>query len=118
MKRFTDLTKDEVKRIVTDIFAAKKITNIKYHKREDSISCLMYTEWGSEDDEDGILTIADELILSNPFDNGLDAIDVHDISVNSKDYRKLEQFCFAKGIYGTDWIKDNPYLTNHDDSKG
>ena len=112
-KKFTDLTVDEVKQIVTDIFNPVRISCIKYNKRDDEISCKIYTKWGTEDDEFGIEIISDELTLRNPFDYGNYAI-VVDFPTNENDFRKLKQFCVAKGIYGVaiDFMFDNPYMTD------
>jgi len=110
-KKFTDLSKDEIKQIVTDIFHPKKVTNIETHKEE--ITCTIYTEWESRDEETTL--IADTLTLRNPFKYGEDAIDIG-FSVNGSDYLKLKQFCFAKGIFHENWVKDNPYLQEEEKS--
>ena len=111
-KKFTDLTKDEVRFIVTEMFNPKKVTNIKIHKRDDEITCTIYTEWETTDDDgkDIIVTIPDEVTLYNPFDYGERAI-YADFSVNGSDYNKLKSFCYAKGIYGAsiEWLTNNPY---------
>ena len=110
-RKFTDLSKDEIKQIVTDIFHPKKITNIETHKRDEKITCTIYTEWEGYDDTGNLETdlISDVLTLRNPFEYGDNAIHV-DFSVGYDDYLKLKQFCFAKGIFPEDWIKYNPYL--------
>ena len=112
-RNLLDLTNEEVKQIVTDIFSCKKVTNIKRDKKYDEITCNIYTEWHSVNDkgEDEYDTVCDELTLKNPFDYGEDAIHV-DFSVRRDDYKKLKQFCFAKGIYGQeiDFLFDNPYI--------
>ena len=111
-RNFVDLTNEEVKRIVTDIFAAKKVTNIKRSKRNGEITCTIYTEWQTTDDDGTVIDelIPDELTLMNPFEYGYDAIQV-DFQKNPEDYKKLKQFCFANGVYGKeiDWIFKNPY---------
>lgn len=98
---------------MTDIFSCKKVTDIKRDKKYDEITCNIYTEWHSVNDkgEDEYDTVCDELTLKNPFDYGEDAIHV-DFSVRRDDYKKLKQFCFAKGIYGQeiDFLFDNPYI--------
>lgn len=116
-RKFTDLSKDEIKQIVTDIFHPKKITNIETHKRDEAITCTIYTEWESYDD-DGKLEIdliPDALTLRNPFEYGDNAIHVG-FSLGYDDYLKLKQFCFAKGIIHEDWIKYNPYLQEEEKS--
>lgn len=115
LRKFTDLSKDEIRQIVSDIFHPKKITNIETHKRDEEITCTIYTEWESYDD-DGKLEIdliPDILILRNPFEYGDNAIHVG-FSVGYNDYLKLKQFCFAKGIFHEDWVNDNPYLPKED----
>lgn len=116
-RKFTDLSKDEIRQIVNDIFQPKKITNIETHKRDEEITCTIYTEWESYDD-DGKLEIdliPDTLTLRNPFEYGDNAIHV-DFSVGYNDYLKLKQFCFSKGIFHEDWVKDNPYLQEEEKS--
>lgn len=111
-RKFVDLTESEVRQIVQDIFNPKKISNIHFHKRDDEISCNIYTEWVSKDDngKEEVTTCKDEITLSNPFDNGEYAIHA-DFSIRKDDYIKLKQFCFANGIYGTsiNWMFNNPY---------
>lgn len=100
MASILDLTNDEVSRIITDLFHPKKITCIKKYKREQSISCKVYTRWFSEDEngkEDSVIC-CDEVILTNPFtDAGLDA---GEIPLRSDDFVKYKQFCFAHGKIG------------------
>ncbi len=111
-RKFKDQTEQEVRQIVQDIFNPKRISNIKVHKRDDEITCNIYTEWVSKDDDgkEEVTTCKDEIALSNPFDNGEDAIHA-DFSIRKDDYIKLKQFCFAKEIYGESisWMFNNPY---------
>lgn len=111
-RNFLDLTDDEVKQIVTDMFDPKKITCINRHKRDDMITCKIYTEWETTDDDGNTITetIPDEITLRNPFDYDEDAINA-DFQIHCSDYTQLKQFCFAKGIYGAalDWLLNNPY---------
>ena len=111
-RKFLDLSEDEIKQIVTDIFSPKKITCIKKSKKWDEITCKIYTEWETTDDEGNEISeiIHDEITLMNPFDYGEDAIQA-EFQLNGNDYKKLKQFCFAKGIYGAsiEWLLNNPY---------
>ncbi len=111
-RRFVDLTTDEARQIVTDMFAPKKITNIKKSKKYDEITCTIYTEWETTDDDGKLVKeiIPDDIELRNPFDYGEGAIWAQ-FQITSEDYKKLKQFCFAKGVYGEsiDWLLDNPY---------
>ena len=113
--KFYELTDNDIKKILYDIFECKKVTCIKHYKKFDEISCKMYTEWYSKDDngEEIVDTIADEIILRNPFDYSIyDAIDIGDFDIHNEDYIKLKQFCYAKGIYGEsiEWLFNNPYM--------
>lgn len=109
---FTDLTKDEIKFIVNELFSPKRITNIKISKRYEEISCTIYTEWVTTDDDGNevIEIIPDEIELRNPFDYGENAIHAP-FGLNYKDYAKLKSYCYAKGIYGAsiEWLTNNPY---------
>lgn len=107
-----DLSNEDIIRIVTDIFSPKWIANIKRHKHEDYISCDIYTEWSSKDDNDTEV-IKNEIKFRNPFEHGMDAIRSDGVPVRGSSYIKLMQFCFAKGMK-PDWIENNPYDVNID----
>lgn len=109
-REFLSLTNDEVKQIVTDIFDAKKVTNIKRSKKWDEITCKIYTEWETTDDDGNKIPelIPDELTIRDPFKYNEGALNVN-FQLKSSDYIKLKQFCIAKGIL-PDWVKDNPYM--------
>ena len=114
-KRFTDLTDDEIRQIVMDIFQPKKITCIERRKRDDEIICKIYTEWGTGKENDETIVTADILTLKDPFRYGRRAIQV-DFSVTEKDYRMLKQFCFAKGVtaHYDSPAKNNRYMKEQD----
>lgn len=111
-KTFLSLNNEEVKQIVTDMFSPKKITCIKRSKKYDEITCRIYTEWETTDDDGNevIELIPDDIELRNPFDYGEYAIHAQ-FQITTDDYIKLKQFCFAKGIYGKsiEWLLNNPY---------
>lgn len=109
-REFLSLTDEEVKQIVIDIFAAKKVTNIKRSKKWDEITCKIYTEWETTDDDgkEVIELIPDELTMCDPFKYNEEALHVN-FQLKSSDYIQLKQFCIAKGIL-PDWVKDNPYM--------
>ena len=113
MRKFTDLTKDEIKFIVNEMFDPKKITNIKVYKRDEEITCTIYTEWETTDDDgnDEIVMLPDEITLRNPFDYGEEGIHAN-FGLKKSDYTKLKQFCYVKGIYGAsiEWLINNPYV--------
>lgn len=98
-RKFTDLTEAEVRELVDAIFSPKKITCVRRRVRDEEITCKIYTEWeGGSDENDGKpFVVADDLTLRNPFIYGERAISV-DFSLDSGDYRKMRQFCLAKGI--------------------
>jgi hypothetical protein len=107
MKRLVDLTVDEVKQILTDIFNAKKVSDVIFDSDNDEITCNIYTEWGDDAE-----VICDEITVRNPF-NYSDYVFVVNFPTNDDDVRKLRQFCYAKGVGGEmiDWlIFENPYL--------
>lgn len=97
------MTDDEVRQIVNEIFSPKKITCIQRHKREESITYKIYTDWNDGEKE---YTVADELTLFNPLNNS-NSIQVA-MSLKREDFTKFKQFCAAKGMIP--WLKNNPYL--------
>ena len=111
VRKFSELTDDEVREIVSDIFCPKKITCIKRNKRDDEISCKIYTEWDPYEKGDKPFVLADELVLYNPFFNGNRSISI-DMGIGHDDYEKLRQFCFARGVETNldKYLVNNPYL--------
>lgn len=109
--RICDLSDGDIIRIVTDLFAPKRITNIRRHKRDGCVSCVVYTEWSSPDEngKEETVTCKDAVELRNPFEAGTNAIWTEGIPLKESDYVKLKQFCFAKGMK-PDWMENNPYL--------
>ena len=112
-RTFLSLTDEEIRQIVTDIFNAKKVTCIKRSKMYDEISCKIYTEWESTDDDGNTVTeLCDDILtLRNPFNYGEGALCV-DFPLRRDDYDRLRSFCYAKGIYGIqiEWLINNPYM--------
>ncbi|WP_281740651.1 hypothetical protein [Holdemanella biformis] len=99
-REFLDLTDDEIKQIVTDIFAPVKIENIKRYKKWNSFTVDITTDgWG--DGEGGTMEITDNIELT------MDDISV-DFHVEPEDEWKWKQFLLAKGC--NELLKDNPYL--------
>ena len=110
--KICNLSNEDITRIVIDIFSPRRITNIVKHRREDYISCNIYTEWTSED-ENGKKEVSickDEVELRDPFKHGTDAIWSDGVPLIGSDYTKLKQFCFAKGMK-PDWMENNPYIS-------
>lgn len=115
MKQVYDLTKEEIIQIVNDIFSPKKITNIKIHKRDMSVSCTIYSDWYTKDENgnEEVIEVRDNLTLRNPFDNGFyEAIEFEDSNypTDREDLKIFKRFCYAKGILPEYLIEDNPYL--------
>jgi len=84
----------------------------KRNKKYDRITCKVYVEWKSYDDNDKIIVekLCDEITLSDPFKYETMSI-AAPFSLKREDYIKLMQFCFAKGVYESYLIKNNPYLS-------
>ena len=116
MFKMCELTDEDIRRIVTDIFGPKRITGIRRHKREDYISCNIYTEWSSTDENGEVetTTCRDEIELRNPFEYGDDAIRSGDFPLRWQDYTMLKQFCFAHGII-PGWVRNNPYAESSEE---
>ena len=75
-RKFAELTDEEVREVVSDIFKPERISCIKRSKRDDEIICKIYTRWdGGEDEPDSFLA-CDELTMRNPFQYGVSAIEL------------------------------------------
>lgn len=99
-REFLDLTDDEIRQIVTDIFHLVKIENIKRYKKWNNFTVDITTDgWG--DGEGGTMEITDNIELT------MDDISV-DFHVEPEDKGKWQQFLLAKGC--NKLLKDNPYL--------
>ena len=99
-REFLDLTDDEIRQIVTDIFHPVKIENIKRYKKWNNFTADITTDgWG--DGEGGTMEITDNIELT------MDDISV-DFHVEPEDKWKWQQFLLAKGC--NKLLKDNPYL--------
>ena len=99
-REFLDLTDDEIRQIVTDIFHPVKIENIKRYKKWNNFTVDITTDgWG--DGEGGTMEITDNIELT------MDDISV-DFHVEPEDKGKWQQFLLAKGC--NKLSKDNPYL--------
>lgn len=106
-REFLDLTDDEIKFILNDIFHPVKIENIQRDKDWNEF-ILEMTTGGWNDGEDEDFEITDEITLKLPtsYDCGLEV----DFSLNEEDRLKWRQFLLAKGC---DYrLKDNPYIEN------
>ena len=105
-RSFMDLTEQEVREIVTDMFCPKKITCFK--KKANFFKMKVYVEWETYDDDGKLVkrTIGDDLELRDPWKYGTDSVGVE--YAEPQDTYKLKQFCFAKGICS--FARNNPYL--------
>ena len=112
-REFTEMTNEEVKQIVMDIFLATRVTNVKRSKRDDAITCKAYIDWNDPNDEIKTITECCEVTLRCPFRYNKSAIEINiPYTLYFEEYELLKKFCFAKGI--VPWYKDNPYLQEND----
>ena len=98
-RKLTDLTNDEIKQIINDLFHPINIGDIaKYYKYQEIVVSFTW-DWNDE-------IIEDDIKLSVPSinDGGLSA----DFTLNAEDYLRYNQFLLAKGV--NPYLKDNPYL--------
>lgn len=104
---FMDITDDEIRQIVTDIFKPKKISCIKRSKKWEEITCKIYTEWEPDEGETKPDIICDELTIRDPWVNSSKSLEIN-FSVKAEDILLLKKFCFAKGI--CPYLKENQYI--------
>ena len=104
-RELTDLTDDEVKQIINDLFNPISIDDIS-RCGYDEILVLFTWKWNDEIIEDEI-----RMGVPNINDGGLSA----DFTLNAKDYIRYNQFLLAKGV--NSYLKNNPYLEVHDESE-
>lgn len=99
-REFLDLTDDEIKQIVTDIFHPVKIENIERHKKWNNFTVDITTDgWRTREGDTMEITDNITLTINDIF------VDFH---VEPKDEWKWQQFLLAKGC--NKLLKDNPYL--------
>mgnify|MGYP000171904698 FL=1 len=104
-REFLDLTDEEIKFILTEMFNPTKIGNIERGKEWNEITAEM-TTGGWDDGEGGEFEIEDVITSKMPtaYSCGLEV----DFSLTSEDKLKWKQFLLAKGC---DYrLKDNPYM--------
>lgn len=104
-REFLDLTDEEIKFILTEMFNPTKIENIKRNKEYNEITAEITTDgWDNGDGEE--FEIEDVITLNIPkIDScGLEV----DFYLTSENKLKWRQFLLAKGC---DYrLKDNPYM--------
>lgn len=110
-REFLDLTDEEIKFIINELFFPTKIENIRRNKQLNEISLDM-TVGGKEDSNRGGMKETGEVILGLPIPGGHCGIYVDLFSLDRDDPLKWKQFLLAKGC---DYrLKDNPYLERKD----
>lgn len=109
-REFLDLTDEEIKFILNDIFHPVNVENIQRDKEWDEFTVEM-TTGGWDDGEDEDFEITDEITLKLPT-SGNCGLEV-DFSLDKEDGLKWRQFLLAKGCNYL--LKDNPYLENADE---
>ena len=102
-RQLTDLTNDEIKQIINDLFNPISIDRI-IRCEYDEVVVLFTWNWNDEIIEDEI-----KLSVPNINDGGLSA----DFTLNAEDYLRYNQFLLAKGV--NPYLKNNPYLEIKDD---
>ena len=103
-RKFLDLTDDEIKYILNDIFHPVKIENIQRDEKWNEFTVEMTT--GGWIDDEGEFDITDEITLRLPIP-GSCGIQV-DFSLKDSDVLKWKQFLMAKGC--NELLNNNPYL--------
>lgn len=109
VRDFLSLTREEVERIVTDIFQATKVIDIKNHSQDDSITCKVMLPLKTVDGRiiDNSVEHSLRLTLRNPYLNPQEkALDIA-CTVTKDDYMLFRKYCLAKGICPL--LEDNPY---------
>ena len=101
-----DLTDEEIRLILTDIFKPEKITCIQRYKREQRVVANIYMKWDCGDGEETV--IKDSVALRDPFGSGSPIS--ADFFIDGEDIRRFRQFCLARGV--CQYLKDNPYIQN------
>lgn len=104
-RELTDLTDDEVKQIINDLFNPVKIKQVHKDNKYEKIDVLFEWHWGDEVEEQSVT-----LSVPSNDEGGILA----DFTLNGKDYFRYNQFLLAKGV--NYYLKDNPYLEVHNES--
>jgi hypothetical protein len=99
----TDLTDDEIRFIVTEIFNPLEISDIRRDEDAHCVSVTIKTEWT---DDESVYTIDDDVDLYEP-NYGPCRIRA-DFGIDSSDILALNQFCLARGCHPL--LENNPYL--------
>lgn len=106
--KITDLSDDDIRYIVNEIFEPKKIENIVRDEEWESVSFTMTTTWKGDEGEDDF-DIEDDVIMYNPFSyNSPFHLPFND---TENDTEKYKQLCVSLGVL-PDWLSDNKYIRN------
>lgn len=103
-REFLNLTDEEIKFILNDIFHPIKVDNIQRDEEFNEITADMTTIWNDGVDD---FHVTDEIELTP------NTINV-DFSITNNDIYKWKQFLLAKGCNVL--LKDNPYLNGQGDT--
>ena len=98
-KLITQLTDDEIKQIINDIFRPAKIIEISRDATYQEVYVTFESIWGSD-----IMVDTVTLTMPSGDNNGIRA----DFSLNREDYLLYNQFLLAKGV--NRYFRNNPYL--------
>lgn len=98
-RKFLDLTDEEIKFIINDIFHPIKVDNIQRDGKSNIISCDIY-----------IMEEYPE--FADTLDLYINKIITHDFLITEDENFKWKQFLLAKGCNVL--LKDNPYLEEKD----
>lgn len=111
-RKITELTDDEIKFIVNEIYKPEKITRIIRLKREDIVRVRVKTRWHTTDDDgkDIYYLDSEELTFRDPFRyrNAFESDSNAYGFCYCDNYEKYKKYCLAKGVCYL--LKDNPYL--------
>lgn len=98
------LTDDEIKQIINDMFKPTKIIAISRDGSYPEVYVTFEWLWG-----DDVLIDTVTLTMPNADDDGIKA----DFSLNAEDYLLYNQFLLAKGV--NKYLHNNPYLMEKKD---
>lgn len=110
-RKITELTYNEIKEIINDIFKPINIIGIFYN--DNSVSVAIETNWEYYDSDSNkkiILINEEDITLTDPFvSDGLAT--EFEYSFTYDEIIRYKKFCLAKGVCEL-YLTDNPYLEN------
>ena len=95
-RRIVELTDKEIKALLNECVAPKKIKNIEHNEEDNEVSAIITTVWGEEKEEveDKITLTEDEYIV--------------DWGIEPEDTLQYRQYLFALGVNPLSF--ENPYI--------